>query len=50
MSQTVADFLAGKMHAGGARRIFGYPGGGTNGAIVGATRRSAGALLRGGKG
>src|ERR1700761_7498404 len=34
MSQTVSDFLIERLHAWGARRIFGYPGDGINGIIA----------------
>src|SRR5215213_1793550 len=38
MSDTTADFLLGRLHENGVRRIYGYPGDGIN-AIVGALDR-----------
>src|SRR3954463_3101074 len=38
MGETTADFLLGRLHENGVRRIFGYPGDGIN-AIVGALER-----------
>jgi pyruvate dehydrogenase (quinone) len=39
MSETVGDFLVGRLHAWGVRRIFGYPGDGING-VFGALQRA----------
>src|SRR5581483_1644166 len=39
MSETCADFLVGRLHEWGIRRIFGYPGDGING-IIGALERA----------
>jgi pyruvate dehydrogenase (quinone) len=39
MAQTTADFLLGRLHENGVRRIYGYPGDGIN-AIVGALERA----------
>ncbi len=43
MSQTVGDFIVGRLHAWGVRRIFGYPGDGING-VFGALRRAHGMI------
>ena len=39
MTATVGDFLVGRLHEWGVRRIFGYPGDGING-VLGALQRS----------
>jgi len=39
MSQTVGDFLVGRLHSWGVRKIFGYPGDGING-VFGALQRA----------
>jgi pyruvate dehydrogenase (quinone) len=43
MAQTVGDFLVGRLHAWGVRRIFGYPGDGING-VFGALHRAEGKI------
>ena len=43
MSETVGDFLIGRIHEWGLRRIYGYPGDGING-IIGALGRADGAV------
>ena len=39
MAQTVSDFIVGRLHAWGVRKMFGYPGDGING-VFGAMRRA----------
>jgi pyruvate dehydrogenase (quinone) len=39
MAQTVGDFIIGRLHAWGVRRIYGYPGDGING-VFGALNRA----------
>lgn len=41
MAITVATFFVERLHASGVRRIFGYPGDGTNG-VLGALQRRSG--------
>ncbi len=43
MSKTTGDFLVGRLHAWGVRRIFGYPGDGING-VIGALQRAGGKI------
>ncbi|MGF6652029.1 thiamine pyrophosphate-dependent acetolactate synthase large subunit-like protein [Paraburkholderia youngii] len=39
MAETVGDFIIGRLHAWGVRRIYGYPGDGING-VFGALNRA----------
>ncbi|HSC98370.1 MAG TPA: thiamine pyrophosphate-binding protein, partial [Casimicrobiaceae bacterium] len=43
MTATVGDFLVGRLHEWGVRRIFGFPGDGING-VLGALQRAEGAI------
>src|SRR5581483_9526537 len=43
MSQSVSDFLVERLHAWGVRRMFGYPGDGSNG-VFGALNRAKGKI------
>jgi pyruvate dehydrogenase (quinone) len=43
MAQTVADYVVGRLHMWGVRRMFGYPGDGING-VFGALNRAGGKI------
>lgn len=43
MSQTVGDFVVGRLHAWGARKTFGYPGDGIN-RVLGGLQRAKGKI------